>query len=137
MCVTFTKVSVIMSKKRTLDTFFQPTSPKRARIINDQTPKSTQEAVPQLDVLYDSHPTYPYSIPHFPSHIANALTEVPAAEAKEINDQPDLDLLYFQPYIPKNIEKELFDFLRQELFFYRVQYKIRRGPVETQINTPR
>jgi len=45
--------------------------------------------------------------------------------------------LYFQPYIPKEIEKALFEFLRQELFFYRVKYKIKRGPVETDINTPR
>ena len=58
-------------------------------------------------------------------------------EGKAINDQLDLDLLYFQPYIPKDIERDLFKFLRQELFFYRVKYKIKRGPVETQINTPR
>ena len=61
----------------------------------------------------------------------------PDSEGKLINDQLDLDLLYFQPYVPKSIEKSLFRFLRQELFFYRVQYKIRRGSVETQINTPR
>ena len=54
-----------------------------------------------------------------------------------INDQLDLDLLYFQPYIPKDIERDLFKFLRQNLFFYHVKYKIKRGPVETQINTPR
>ena len=126
-----------MSKKRTLDTFFQPTYPKRARIAGDQASKSTQDATTQLDGPYDNHATYPYKIPHFTPQIANALTEVPAAEGKEINDQPDLDLLYFQPYIPKSIEKDLFEFLRQELFFYRVQYKIKRGSVETQINTPR
>jgi alkylated DNA repair dioxygenase AlkB len=54
-----------------------------------------------------------------------------------INDQLDLDLLYFQPYVAKDIEKEIFQFLRQELFFYRVKYTIKRGPIETQINTPR
>lgn len=126
-----------MSKKRTLDTFLQSTAPKRTRIASDQTPKPNTDAGTHLDVPCDYHPTYPYSIPHFPSQIANGLSEVPAAEGKEINDQPDLDLLYFQPYIPKSIEKQLFEFLRQELFFYRVQYKIKRGPVEAQINTPR
>ena len=48
-----------------------------------------------------------------------------------------LDLLYFKPYIPKSISRELFEFLRSELFFYRVKYTIKRGPTETLINTPR
>jgi alkylated DNA repair dioxygenase AlkB len=46
-------------------------------------------------------------------------------------------MIYYQPYIPSAIAPGLFEFLRQELPFYRVQYKIKRGPVETQINTPR
>lgn len=118
-----------MSKKRTLDSFFQPSSPKRARIVNGNAePKVTQTS---------DHPTYPHAVPHFPSYITNALSGVPAVDGKEINDQPDLDLLYFRPYIPRSIERDLFEFLRQELFFYRVQYKIKRGPIETQINTPR
>jgi hypothetical protein len=54
-----------------------------------------------------------------------------------MNDQADLDLLYFQPYIPKYLERQLFEFLRGQLPFYRVEYKIRRGNVETQIRTPR
>jgi alkylated DNA repair dioxygenase AlkB len=48
-----------------------------------------------------------------------------------------LDLIYFKPYIPKNTHRKVFEFLRSELPFYRVQYKIYRGGVETQINTPR
>ncbi|MCJ1397345.1 hypothetical protein MMC11_000537 [Xylographa trunciseda] len=129
-----------MSKKRTLDSFFQSSSPKRVRLVNDEhVPKveQTSEASVSADVPTSNHSTYPYSVPHFPSHLANALSEVPAADGKEINNQPDLDLLYFQPYIPKSTERDLFEFLRQELFFYRVQYKIKRGPTETQINTPR
>ena len=54
-----------------------------------------------------------------------------------IDDQLDLDLLYFQPYVSKDIERDLFKFLRQSLFFYRVKYMIKRGTFETQINTPR
>ena len=126
-----------MPKRRTLDNFFQPSSPKRAR-ISDQPPASELKDVNVLsNIEFDDHPTYPFQIPHFPPHIANSLTEVPAVEGKEIKDQPDLDLLYFQPYIPKIIATDLFEFLRQELFFYRVQYKIKRGSMETQINTPR
>ena len=129
-----------MSKKRTLDSFFQPSSAKRVRLVNDEhVPKveQTSGTVVPANVLTSNHSTYPYPIPHFPSHLASALSNVPAADGKKINDQPDLDLLYFQPFIPKNIERDLFEFLRQELFFYRVQYKIKRGPTETQINTPR
>jgi alkylated DNA repair dioxygenase AlkB len=61
----------------------------------------------------------------------------PQQEGKVINDQLDLDLLYFQPYVPKDIERDLFKFLRQSLPFYRVKYTIKRGTIETQINTPR
>ena len=129
-----------MSKKRTLESFFQLSSPKRPRLSNVNSASNANpvaDTSTAIDRPSSSHSTYPYPIPHFPEHIANALSEVPAALGKEINDQPDLDLLYFQPYIPKSIERDLFEFLRQELFFYRVQYKIKRGSVETQINTPR
>ena len=129
-----------MSKKRTLDSFFQSSAPKRAQLVNDgHVPKvqQTSEANVGAETPSSNHSTYPHPIPCFPLHLVNALSEVPAADGKEINNLPDLDLLYFQPYIPKNIERDLFEFLRQELFFYRVQYKIKRGPTETQINTPR
>ena len=130
----------IMSKKRTLDSFFQPTSPKRPRLSNPNFdsglgPTTDKNTAPDLPT--SNHTTYPFPVPRFPSFIANALSEIPAAEGKEINDQPDLNLLYFQPYIPKSIERDLFEFLRRELFFYRVQYTIKRGNTETLINTPR
>lgn len=126
-----------MSKKRTLDSFFASSSLKRTRVTEVNRTEPTAKSPSQTDLPTSNHPTYPYPVPHFPQFIANALSYVPAVEGKEINNQPDLDLLYFQPYIPKTIERDLFDFLRQGLFFYRVQYKIKRGPVETQINTPR
>jgi alkylated DNA repair dioxygenase AlkB len=129
-----------MSKKRTLDSFFLPSSPKRPRLSTEaQEPPEgvTTNTNDSTDLPTSNHHTYPYPIPHFPTHITNALSEVPATEGKEINNQPDLDLLYFQPYIPKSIENDLFKFLRQDLFFYRVQYQIKRFGTETQINTPR
>lgn len=109
--------------KRTLDGFFKTSEPKKRRVESDENASN--------------HSTYPYPIPQLPPTIAEGLGFAPAEESKVINDRPDLDLLYFQPYVPKDIERDLFQFLRQELFFYRVQYKIKRGPVETQINTPR
>ena len=119
-------------RPRTLDSFFKPPPPKRSRIeetkANDPNENSTAKS---------SHPTYPLPIPHLPAEIIEALNFAPQDEGKAITDKPELDLLYYQPYIPKQTARDLFDFLRAELFFYRVQYNIKRGPTETLINTPR
>ena len=119
-------------RPRTLDSFFKPPPPKRSRIeetkANDPNENSTAKS---------SHPTYPLPIPHLPAEIIEALNFAPEDEGKAITDKPDLDLLYYQPYIPKQTARDLFNFLRAELFFYRVQYNIKRGPTETLINTPR
>ena len=120
-----------MSHKRKLDSFFIRQPQKRVR-------SSSEEASTSLQSLETSnHWTYPFPIPHLPQHIIDGLASVPASDGKEIDDQPDLDLVYFQPYIPRSVELDLFEFLRRELFFYRVQYKIKRYGNETQINTPR
>ncbi|KAK5174112.1 uncharacterized protein LTR77_001192 [Saxophila tyrrhenica] len=125
-----------MSKRpRTLDSFFSPPATKRSRQAGGDTSKvANGETTPSQ---LSNHPTYPFAVPHLPPEITDILNFAPAQEARIINDRPDLDLLYFQPYIPKEIQRPLFDFLRREFFFYKVQYKIKRGPVETQINTPR
>lgn len=65
------------------------------------------------------------------------MSSFPCRVGREINDQPDLDLLYFEPYVPVSIARLLFEFLRSELPFYRVEYKIKRGGIETDIRTPR
>lgn len=121
-----TRLAAMSKRPQTLDNFFSPPQTKKQRTTAYSSPLNSS-----------NHPTYPFPLPHLPSEITDTLGFAPAAEASVINDQPDLDLLYFQPYVPKEIEKDLFHFLRRELFFYRVQYKIKRGPVETQINTPR
>ena len=127
-----------MSKKRCLDNFFTPigTSQKKLRLTAEPGPSSVN-AVDIPNPQISNHATYPFALPHLPPHIVEHLNDVPASQGKEINDQPDLDLLYFQPYIPRTIERELFEFLRSKLFFYRVQYSIKRYGTETQINTPR
>lgn len=109
--------------KRTLDSFFKPPEAKKRRVESGDAPSN--------------HSTYPYTIPQLPPPIADALGFAPAEEGRHINNEPDLDLLYFQPYLTKDTAADFFEFLRQELFFYRVQYNIKRGSVETQINTPR
>ncbi|KAL1302496.1 hypothetical protein AAFC00_002886 [Neodothiora populina] len=108
--------------KRTLDSFFVAPQAKKQKLST---------AAPS------QHPTYPLSVAQLPPDISEALEFAPAEEGTAINDQPDLDLVYFQPYIARDVAKSLFQFLRAELFFYRVEYKIKRGPVETQIRTPR
>jgi alkylated DNA repair dioxygenase AlkB len=134
--------------KRTLDIFFAAT-PKKPRIVPPSTFPS-QEPVPQgqeqsadpqektsTPLQYTSHPTYPWPVPHLPPHVASELETLVTAQGKEIRDQPHLDLLYFQPFIPTSIARDLFNFLRSELFFYRVKYTIKRFGKETLINTPR
>lgn len=54
-----------------------------------------------------------------------------------IDNQAHLDLLYFEPYIPNYLDREVFQFLRSELPFYRVEYRIKRHGTETDIRTPR
>lgn len=126
-----------MAKKRTLENFFSPISAKKARVGDDDAPLTHRNNNEPTSPA-SNHATYPSPIPDLPTYISDQLTKLPAAAApNEINDRPDLDLLYFQPYIPKSVARDLFEFLRSELFFYRVQYKIKRGPTETSINTPR
>lgn len=125
-----------MSKRnRTLDSFFGTPASKKPKPEDGREEQEKAVDISNQDVT--SHSTYPFSLPQLPSSIREMLNFVPASDGRVINDQPDLDLLYFQPYIPKDIQRELFEFLRRELFFYRVKYSIKRGPTEMQINTPR
>jgi hypothetical protein len=110
--------------KRTLDSFFKPPEPKRPRLA-----ESTEAP--------SNHSTYAFAIPQLPASLAASLDFSPAAEAENINDKPDLDLQYYKPYIAKDSALDLFQFFRDKLFFYRVQYKIKRGTVETAVSTPR
>jgi alkylated DNA repair dioxygenase AlkB len=135
--------------KRTLDAFFKasintPSNPTPKRPKNEEAqptlktsppPQSTPSEEP---IPPSTHPSYPIPIANLPTHIQVGLEHAtPARAPREQKNQPHLDLLHFQPYIPKETANELFKFLRRELPFYRVQYKARRGDTETQINTPR
>ncbi|KAF2133000.1 DNA repair family protein [Dothidotthia symphoricarpi CBS 119687] len=110
-------------KRGALDTFFKPATAKKPKY--------------EISEHKTGHANYPFSIPHLPSEFAEQLGFAPAEEGKLLNDQLDLDLVYYEPYIPSSIAAGLFEFLRQELPFYRVQYAINRGGVQTMINTPR
>ena len=110
-------------KRGALDSFFRPTGYKKPKY--------------EASLESSTHASYPFPVPYLPCSFAEQLAFAPAEEGKAIRDQADLDLVYYQPYIPSSIAAGVFEFLRQELFFYRVQYKIKRGPAEMQINTPR
>ncbi|KAF0332685.1 DNA repair family protein [Colletotrichum asianum] len=115
-----------MSKKRTLDAFFAPSAKKTRK--EDETVEAIGKS---------THPNYPCPIVELASSVSKELSSLPARPGREINDQPDLDLLYFEPYVPSYLAKDLFEFLRAELPFYRVEYDINRGGVKTHIRTPR
>lgn len=110
-------------KRGALDTFFKPTAPKKPKY--------------EISAQKSAHASYPFAIPHLPEAFAEQLQFAPAEEGKAMNEERDLDLVYYQPYIPRTVADGMFEYLRQELFFYRVQYTIKRGGVATNINTPR
>ncbi|KAF2773325.1 hypothetical protein EJ03DRAFT_126098 [Teratosphaeria nubilosa] len=135
-----------MSKRpSTLDAFISRPPTKRSRTDNTDENgvfakgNATAKAPTTIgqSAKSSSRQTWPSTVPHLPLEIHDMLHFAPAAAGRIINDQPDLDLIYYQPYVPKDIQRDLFEFLRRQLFFYRVKYTVRRGSVETQISTPR
>lgn len=136
-----TKLTRHKMSKRTLDAYLKPA---RSSTTDASSSKKLKETVsPPEDTKEpskpaDTHPSYPFPIAALQSHISTALkTTAPARAPKEINNQPHLDLLYYEQFIPRPTADEYFKFLRRELPFYRVKYTIKRGPTETLINTPR
>ncbi|KAK8139655.1 hypothetical protein PG984_000778 [Apiospora sp. TS-2023a] len=102
-----------------------------SQIKPDKTPRNNDD--------FSSYPAYPFPIPHLPPALAAELPSWPASLGRVINDQQDLDLLYFESYVARGggSARSLFEFLRSELPFYRVEYDINRGGVSTHIRTPR
>jgi hypothetical protein len=81
------------------------------------------------------HSTYPFPILALPQQVFDNMR--PSKEPRIINDGVDLDLLCYEPYMTATVAREYGEFVRRELPFYRVQYKINRFGKETEINTPR
>lgn len=154
----------MMPQKRSLDTFFSPIAGKKSRqevtlpvpgeVAFDSAVERThaqlftdsKSALPVCEkneaassaLPASTHHTYPFPVPHLPPSVGPSLFEsVPVHPGRPLCHLPALDLLYFQPFIPESTALALFKFLRANLFFYRVKYKIKRGTVETDINTPR
>jgi hypothetical protein len=105
-----------MSKRpRTLENFFVSPPPKK------RLTEATADDANSQNQVRSKHKTYPFALADLPPDLQETLNFVPSSEGKEIVNQPDLDIVCYQPYIPKGADKELFDFLRSELFFYRVK----------------
>ena len=85
--------------------------------------------------LPSAHPTYPFPIPALPQQVFDNMK--PSKEPRILNDGVDLDLLCYEPYMTATVARDYGEFVRRELPFYRVQYKINRFGKETEINTPR
>ncbi|OKL57837.1 hypothetical protein UA08_07192 [Talaromyces atroroseus] len=131
--------------KRPLDAFFtsSTSSSKKLKESTASEPRTTE----RNDDIDDGkapnenaqkHPSYPFPIAQLPSRISVGLEfATPGRQARTIANQPHLDLLYYEPYIPQPTAKQYFQFLRSELPFYRVKYTMKRGPTETLISTPR
>ncbi|KAI1818440.1 hypothetical protein GGS20DRAFT_289598 [Poronia punctata] len=144
-----------MSKKRTIDAYFSLPKGKKPREDDSLQDKPTISSVdshslgvPESTDLvkttehrsqegYSMHPSYPFPIPHLPNYLKLEVSGPPARPGRAIADQPNLDLLYFQPYISRPAARQLFEFLRSELPFYRVEYEIMRGGTKRPIRTPR
>ncbi|KAI0125884.1 DNA repair family protein-like protein [Xylariales sp. AK1849] len=136
------------SKKRTLDAFFgvpkSNNGDKKPRHVSPLLSKNDgnehfddQVSNERIDTDHSDHPTYPFPIADLKASISTELPSLPSSIGRAINDQPDLDLLYFEPYIPSKTSQQLFNFLRSSLPFYRVEYDIKRGGISSHIRTPR
>lgn len=130
-----------MAKRGALDTFFKPVEKKARTNESHGKVNPTTDALSTTPTLTtqpaSTHHTYPFPIPHLPPELVSSLEYSPASSARLIHNQPDLDLAHYTPFIPPPAQKHLFRFLRAQLPFYRVKYKIKRGDVETEIKTPR
>ncbi|KAF7524157.1 hypothetical protein G7054_g11508 [Neopestalotiopsis clavispora] len=109
------------TKKRTIDAFFG--APKAKPSLHDNAKKSRVSTTTDAKIGDEE------------SQIKD-IQDVDIV-GRSMTDQPDLDLLYFEPYLPRSSAKELFEFLRSSLPFYRVEYDIKRGGISTHIRTPR
>ncbi|KAJ9098262.1 hypothetical protein QFC21_004591 [Naganishia friedmannii] len=87
--------------------------------------------------LQDTHINYPFPIPHLPPQISSSITSAPVKQPTTLTHLPHLDLLHFEPYLDAKTSREYGEFLRRELPFYRVEYKLTRFGKVTDIKTPR
>jgi alkylated DNA repair dioxygenase AlkB len=119
--------------KRTLHNFFAP--PAKKSKVEVGTSSTTNSDLGSQST--SKHKSYPHPIQDLPDEIVSDFETLVTAQGKVINNQPHLDLLHFEPFVPRSTANAYFTFLRSQLPFYRVIYTITRFGKPTVINTPR
>ncbi|OLL25183.1 S-methyl-5'-thioadenosine phosphorylase [Neolecta irregularis DAH-3] len=104
--------------KRTLDAFLLPS--KRCK-------RSSSPLLEQSSESPSTHDSYPFPISALPFNLDAHI--LPAS--KRINNLKDLDILSFTPFIQRSASHTLFEFLRNELPWYRVEYPAHNRIVKT------
>ena len=121
--------------KRTLDSFFISPAVKKTKVeVVTSPPSPRYDASP---TNFTKHATYPFPIADLPRELREEIELLVTSSGREIDKQPDLDLLYFQSFLPPPVAKAYFNHLRTHLPFYRVTYTTKKFGKELTINTPR
>lgn len=119
--------------KRSIASYFIPASSKKPQLSTSS------------KIAPSTHISYPFPIPSFPGEfeLTSRKRKDKDEESKDeiepvhMDESDDIEMLYYHPFLNSAVAKELFLFLRKELPFYRVEYKINRNGVETLVRTPR
>lgn len=122
--------------KRTLDAYLVPkpvpttetsSSSKRLKETMTTIETTTAHNSPNEEsgtIQVEAHSSYPFPIIAIDVDLYTALKEAtPDKTPKAINNQPNLDLLYYEPFIPKSAADEYFKFLRRGLLFLPSQIR--------------
>ncbi|KAK6540887.1 hypothetical protein TWF694_008270 [Orbilia ellipsospora] len=129
--------------KRSIASFFTklPETSKKPR-LSSPAPKdaSVEDVKKEEEDVEESipsiHPSYPHPILSLPPHLLSFLATYQPPQPRQIK-KPDLQIDSYTPFFPPSTAKSLYLFLRASLPFYRVTYSIKRGDLETTVNTPR
>jgi alkylated DNA repair dioxygenase AlkB len=109
--------------KRSISHFFASPPVKKVKADSVAIEKPLKQSV-----FYKSHPSYPIPLPD-----ALPFALECNSSFKKIENLPSLSLYYYAPLFPAHTATELFNFLLQNMPWYRVTYEVRG----ITINTPR
>jgi len=136
--ITLDQAEALESEKGTtlLDTLDTGTTHNTFNFTTRPTSPASTTAAQQ----FDTHPTYPFPIPHLPPETSISIASSPSTHpnaAKPITHLPHLDLLYYDAYLDARTSRAYGEFLRRELPFYRVEYQVTRFGKVVDVRTPR
>lgn len=109
-----------MKRQASITSYFQ--SPKRARIDND-----TAEALPDHPYHAPPTPFFNHPITIHDRDLGLVFNNAP----RLITKPADLDLMYFDRFLDSASSQRLFNYLLDELPWYRVNYTVRNIDIKT------